>query len=72
MSQRSPEIHIRLNGQEQALPRGTTVADLVRRSNLPADQVAVEINRRLVRTPAYDRPLEEGDEVEVVTFVGGG
>ena len=72
MSQPATAIHIRLNGQEQALPGGTTVADLVRRQNLPADQVAVEINRRLVRSGAYDRVLEEGDEVEIVTFVGGG
>lgn len=72
MTTAATEIHILLNGQRQAVPRGMTVAEVVRRQNLPADQVAVEINRRLVRSAAYDRLLEEGDEVEIVTFVGGG
>jgi len=31
-----------------------------------------ELNRRLVRAEKYDQPLKEGDEVEIVTFVGGG
>jgi sulfur carrier protein len=72
MSEPTSDIRIRVNGQERSVPRGTSIADLVRDSRLPADQVAVEVNRRLVRSAAYDRLLEEGDEVEIVTFVGGG
>jgi len=34
--------------------------------------VAVELNRRLLRGEKYSTPLKEGDEVEIVTFVGGG
>jgi thiamine biosynthesis protein ThiS len=32
----------------------------------------VELNKRLVRGEKYDVGLKEGDEVEIVTFVGGG
>jgi thiamine biosynthesis protein ThiS len=32
----------------------------------------VELNRRLLRSDRYDTLLKEGDEVEIVTFVGGG
>ena len=39
---------------------------------LTADKVAVELNRRLLRAEKYDALLKEGDEVEIVTFVGGG
>jgi thiamine biosynthesis protein ThiS len=39
---------------------------------LTPDKVAVEVNRRLVRVGGYERVLVEGDEVELVTFVGGG
>ena len=72
MTEQATEVLVLLNGQQQPVPRGTTVADLIRRQNLREDQVAVEVNRRLVRSSAYDRVLAEGDEVEIVTFVGGG
>ena len=35
-------------------------------------KVAVELNRRLIRTEKYETVLKGGDEVEIVTFVGGG
>lgn len=72
MPESSAAILIRLNGQEQSVPSGTTLADLVHRQKLAPEQVAVEVNRRLVRSAAYDRLLAQGDEVEIVTFVGGG
>jgi len=34
--------------------------------------VAIELNRRLVRSEKYDTALSPGDEIEIVTFVGGG
>ena len=36
------------------------------------EKVAIELNRRLARADRYDLPLNAGDEVEIVTFVGGG
>ena len=65
-------ISISLNGEHREMPAGTTVADVVENLNLRPDQVAVEVNRRLVRAGDYGRVLVEGDAVEVVTFVGGG
>ena len=44
----------------------------MRRYNLVPEKVAIELNRRLVRSDKYDTPLKDGDEVEIVTFVGGG
>ena len=65
-------FQITVNGQPRRVPEGTTVADLVRQSGLREDQVAVEVNRRVVRTADYGREVAEGDVVELVTFVGGG
>ena len=67
-----PRVTITLNGEPRDLPDGASVADLLRDLNLPAQSVAVEVNRRLRRQPDYERPLADGDAVEVVTFVGGG
>ena len=61
-----------LNGNFRDLPEGMTIHSLLSDLKLTPDKVAVELNRRLVRSEKYGTPLKEGDAVEVVTFVGGG
>lgn len=64
---------IKVNGQDKPIDEGTTLAQLIEQHNLTPQKVAVELNRRLVRTEKYaDTMLQAGDEVEIVTFVGGG
>jgi thiamine biosynthesis protein ThiS len=61
-----------VNGEPRDLPDGETLRALVARFNLVPEKVAIELNRRLARADKYDQPLKDGDEVEIVTFVGGG
>jgi sulfur carrier protein len=63
---------VKVNGESRELPAGETLRALVARHDLTPEKVAIELNRRLVRADKYDQPLKEGDEVEIVTFVGGG
>ena len=63
---------IHVNGQSRDVADCTTVAQLIEQHNLTPQKVAVELNRRLSRTEKYDTALKSGDEVEIVTFVGGG
>ena len=63
---------VKVNGEARDLPDGETLRALVARYNLTPEKVALELNRRLVRAEKYDTVLSEGDEVEIVTFVGGG
>ena len=65
-------MQIKVNGEDRDLPDGETVRALVTRYNLTPEKVAVELNRRLLRGDKYDTALKNGDEVEIVTFVGGG
>jgi thiamine biosynthesis protein ThiS len=65
-------VTIRVNGEERDAPEGETLRTLVARHNLTPEKVAIELNRRLVRADRYDTILNGGDEVEIVTFVGGG
>lgn len=65
-------IRVIVNGQTSEFPDDTTVAKLIALHNLTPDKVAIELNRRLVRAAAYDTLLKDSDEVEIVTFVGGG
>jgi len=63
---------VKVNGDSRDLPETETVRALVARFNLVPEKVAIELNRRLLRREKYDTPLKDGDEVEIVTFVGGG
>jgi len=63
---------VTVNGESADLPDGLDVNGLIARHKLTPDKVAVELNRRLLRREKYDTPLEQGDQVEIVTFVGGG
>jgi thiamine biosynthesis protein ThiS len=63
---------VTVNGEERELPEGETLRALVARFNLVPEKVAIEWNRRLARADKYDQLLSDGDEVEIVTFVGGG
>ena len=65
-------MRIILNGNETTIPDAMDVSALIVHCKLTPDKVAVEINRRLVRSDKYSTPLHEGDQVEIVTFVGGG
>jgi thiamine biosynthesis protein ThiS len=63
---------VTVNGDSRDLPDGETLRALVARFQLTPEKVAIELNRRLVRSEKYDTKLQDGDEVEIVTFVGGG
>ena len=63
---------VKVNGDEREVPEGTTIRALVGQFGLVPEKVAIELNRRLLRSEKYDTPLSGRDEVEIVTFVGGG
>src|SRR6185295_11358509 len=67
------KIEIRLNGETQELPAALNIAQLLEHFDLPKDRVAVERNRSIVPRPQWENiALSQGDELEVVHFVGGG
>ena len=64
---------IRLNGEPYELPGPLTITDLLQQLNIDARRVAVELNLQVLKRGTYDTStVNEGDEVEVVNFVGGG
>jgi sulfur carrier protein len=67
------EVTVRVNGEPMRLPEGSSVAALVEKLQLSTPRLAVERNREIVPKTEYaSTPLSEGDELEVVEFVGGG
>jgi len=66
-------LNVSINGEPRDLAEGTTIASLLDDLQLRSSHVAVEVNRQLVpRGQHSEQPLREGDQVEVVTLVGGG
>lgn len=67
------KIEIILNGKETKISTTWTVDDLVQDLELVEKQIAVELNGQIVsRDHWLEQPLESGDRVEIVHFVGGG
>jgi thiamine biosynthesis protein ThiS len=67
------ELTITLNGDPRRVAAGSSVANLLASLDLPAEKVAVERNLAIVPTSLdATTPLEDGDRIELVQFVGGG
>jgi thiamine biosynthesis protein ThiS len=65
-----PQITLNGEGRQTA---ATTVAELVQELGYAGQAVAVERNHELVPKAQHEATaLEEGDELELVTLVGGG
>ena len=66
-------VRITVNGTEQELPNGLTVAALLLHLGFDQGPVAVERNRSVLpRAQHASEALTEGDILEIVHFVGGG
>ncbi len=64
---------IQLNGEKRTLTDTKTLADLLRSLAIPRERVVVEHNMTIVpREELTSTALKEGDQVEIVHFVGGG
>ncbi len=70
---RAGEVSIVLNGETRAVDAGLTVMGLLVSLELHAGMVVVERNREILkRDTLRETPVEEGDRIEIVHFVGGG
>ncbi|MEO8347614.1 MAG: sulfur carrier protein ThiS [Acidobacteriota bacterium] len=69
----SEAIVVRVNGEERRFPAGMTISALLGDLEVSTPRVAVERNREIVPKGSYESTrIEEGDDLEVVEFVGGG
>jgi thiazole synthase len=66
-------LSISVNGEHRRVPAGISVADLALELGLEPTRVAVERNLEIVpRSTLGAVKVEDGDDFEIVTFVGGG
>lgn len=66
-------IRIQVNGEARDCRSDVTVEDLLRDLEITTERVAVEVNLEILdRTMFAQRPLKDGDRVEILSFIGGG
>lgn len=66
-------MRIKVNGESQEVPDGSSLEDLVRKLSLPPARIAIELNKNVARRAEWATTiLAEGDRIEIVHFVGGG
>ena len=66
-------MRISLNGDPFELDEPISVAELLARLSIDPRRVAVEYNLTILKRDAFPIVvLREGDQVEIVNFVGGG
>lgn len=70
---RGTSIQIQVNGESRTAPSGSTVSGLLRQLEIRPDRVAVEVNLQIVDRQSFEgRSLQDGDQVEIISFIGGG
>lgn len=66
-------LEILYNGQKKPVQEGQTVALLLRDLGANQQMVSVQYNGRVLRKEEYNSTfLQDGDEVKVLYFMGGG
>ena len=66
-------VQVQINGEEREVPANWTIDELLGDLGLSRDQVAVELNREILKRDTWSsRVIRPGDEIEIVHFVGGG
>jgi sulfur carrier protein len=66
-------MQMQVNGEQRTVPAGLTVAGLLKELDIRPDRVAVELNLTILDRSEFDRrSLQEGDRIEIISFIGGG
>ena len=66
-------MRIQVNGEPRELPDGLTVVQLLETLQIVPERVVVELNLQILKRAQHAQTvLKEGDQVEIVQFVGGG
>ena len=66
-------MQTQINGEPRTVPAGLTVAGLLKELDIRPDRVAVELNLTILDRSEFDRrSLQEGDRIEIISFIGGG
>ncbi|KAA0258931.1 sulfur carrier protein ThiS [Deferribacter autotrophicus] len=66
-------MKVKINGVTKEVCDNITILDLINSLNLKSDRIVVEYNKTILNKDDYDKiTIKEGDNLELIHFVGGG
>lgn len=66
-------ILIKINGEAKFIPQNTSILNLLENYKISINRVVIELNKEILKKEDYrSRLVKENDELEIITFVGGG
>ena len=66
-------MQVMINGEMRELSESATIVEMLENLALPAERIAVELNRKVVRKKDWASvKLNAADKIEIIHFVGGG
>ena len=66
-------MNIILNGKKISVSLDINLKNLLRLKNIKEKNIVIEVNKEIISKNLWsDKNLEENDEIEIVTAVGGG
>ncbi len=66
-------MKVTVNGEVKEIPAGTTLLQLIEELGIGEKVMAAAVNMEIVKKERWpEHPLQEGDRIELLHFVGGG
>ena len=67
------KIKIKLNGKYIKIKEEVTLLNLIKKTKVPLNKVAIELNHEIVNKKTLSKiKLKKNDKIEIVHFIGGG
>jgi len=67
------KIKIKLNGKYITIHDKITLLNLVKKTKVSVNKVAIELNKEIVNKKSLDKiKIKKNDKIEIVHFIGGG
>ena len=66
-------MRLLINGEDKEFSDGLSLEEVIRQLGVRKETVVAEVNRKIVQTAQCGQwKLSDGDQVELIQFVGGG
>ena len=70
---KTKKIKINLNGKRLFLVKGTSVYNVIKKTKLQPNKIAIELNKKIINKKKANKIfLKDKDKIEIVHFIGGG
>ena len=67
------KIKIKLHGKYIIIQDKITLLNLVKKTKISVNKVAIELNKEIVNKKSLDKiKIKKNDKIEIVHFIGGG